>query len=142
MSAFTPIHSLFEKELGSEVFERRYGDWKEQYADYLGQISTSDPAVKVYVVEDAGALVAFFFTIMDFERKIGQIGLNAVDPARQGQGIGKTMYEFALKDLKKRGAEIAYVGTGGDAAHAPARAAYQAVGLDKVTPSIHFFRKL
>jgi ribosomal protein S18 acetylase RimI-like enzyme len=142
VSAFTPIHRLLEETLGSEIFGYRYHDWRERYADYLGRLPGSDPAVKVYVVEEAGALVAFVFTIMDRERKIGEIGLNAVDPEHQGKGIGRMMYEFALKDLKERGAEIAYVGTGGDAAHAPARAAYAAVGFDKAIPSVHYFRRL
>ena len=52
------------------------------------------------------------------------------------------MHEFALKDLKERGAEIACVGTGGDAAHAPARRAYQAVGFDKALPGLHLFKVL
>ena len=51
------------------------------------------------------------------------------------------MYLFALDSLKQRGADIAYVGTGADAAHAPARAAYEAIGFDKSIPSIHYFRK-
>jgi ribosomal protein S18 acetylase RimI-like enzyme len=142
VSAFAPIHRGFEEALGSKIFDRRYRDWKEKYAEYLGGISTSDPAVKVYVVEDAGTVVAFVFTILDRERKIGEIGLNAVDPDRQGKGIGKMMYAFALEDLKARGAEIAYVGTGGDSAHAPARAAYEAVGFDRAIPALHYFRTL
>ncbi len=91
--------------------------------------------MKVYVVEDAGALVGFIVTIMDCKRKIGEIGLNAVDPGHQGKGIGKMMYAFALNDLRKWGAEIAYVGTGGDSAHSLARAVYEAVGFDKAAPT-------
>jgi ribosomal protein S18 acetylase RimI-like enzyme len=142
VSAFTPIHRAFEEALGSKIFDYRYHDWREQYADYLGRISNSDPAVKVYVVEDAGALVAFVVTIMDCKRKIGEIGLNAVAPEHQGKGIGEMMYAFALKELKERGAEVAYVGTGGDSAHAPARAAYEAVGFDRAIPAVHYFRTL
>ena len=89
-----------------------------------------------------GTVVGFIFTIMDANRKTGEIGLNAVDPNIQQQGIGRAMYEFVLADLKKRGAEIAYVGTGGDATHAPARAAYKALGFDKMIPAAHFFKRL
>jgi GNAT superfamily N-acetyltransferase len=142
VSAFTPIHRLFEETLESEIFACRYHGWREQYADYLGKISSSDPAVKVYVVEGAGALVAFVFTIMDCKRKIGEVGLNAVDPGHQGKGIGKMMYEFALNDLRKRGAEIAYVGRAAIPRHSPARAAYEAVGFDKAVAAVHYFRTL
>ena len=72
--------------------------------------------MKVYVAELDDAVAGFVFTLFDAKRKTGEIGLNAVDPRLQGQGIGRAMYEFALTDLKERGAEIAYVGTGGDPA--------------------------
>jgi GNAT superfamily N-acetyltransferase len=142
LAAFAPVHRGFEDALGSEIFGRRYHDWREQYAHALASISSSDPAVRVYVVEDEGTTVAFVFTSLDQERKIGEIGLNAVAPAHQGKGIGKMMYRFALDDLRQRGAEVAYVGTGGDRAHAPARAAYAAVGFDKAVPAMHYFRTL
>lgn len=142
IAAFTPIHALFEQTLGRGVFERQYRDWQRDYARTFENITTDDPANRVHVVEDSDEIVAFVFTHLDPEKKTGEIGLNAVDPARQSQGIGKAMYRFALEDLKSRGAEVAYVGTGGDAAHAPARAAYDAVGFDKAIPSLHLFREL
>jgi hypothetical protein len=52
------------------------------------------------------------------------------------------MYNFALDDLKSRGAVIACVGTGGDAAHEAARRAYEAIGLDKAIPGLHLFKVL
>lgn len=142
VAAFAPIHRGFEEALGSEIFRRRFDGWEEQYDKTFRAIDPLDPSVQVHVVEEAGIPVAFVFTILDAARRIGEIGLNAVDPARQGQGIGRMMHEFALAELKARGAEVAYVGTGGDAAHAPARAAYAAVGFDKAVPSVHLFKKL
>ena len=55
---------------------------------------------------------------------------------------GSEMYAFALARLTSRGAEVAYVGTGGDAAHAPARRAYEALGFDRIIPSVHYYREL
>jgi ribosomal protein S18 acetylase RimI-like enzyme len=142
IDAFTPHHALFEKTLGSEIFKYQYQNWKEEYADYLGKFPSSDLSAKIYVAEEDAEIVGFVVTSVDIKRKVGEIGLNAVDPAHQGRGIGKAMYAFALDDLKKRGAKVAYVGTGADAAHAPARAAYRAVGFDKAIPSLHYFRSL
>ena len=142
VAAFEPIHSGFEEALGSRIFKLQYQDWKEQYAATLRKISPRDPDRKVHVVELDGAVVGFVFTILDAKRKTGEIGLNAVDPKLHGRGIGRAMYEFALKNLKERGAEIACVGTGGDAAHAPARRAYQAIGFDKALPGLHLFKVL
>jgi ribosomal protein S18 acetylase RimI-like enzyme len=142
VAAFTAIHDGFEDALGKTIFDYRYGDWREGYADYLRTIPDLGPDSKVYVVEDEGNVVGFVFTVIDSVHQIGEIGLNAVDPKYQGRGIGKKLYQFALDDLRGRGAEVAYVGTGADAAHAPARAAYRAVGFDKEIPSIHYFKTL
>jgi GNAT superfamily N-acetyltransferase len=60
----------------------------------------------------------------------------------QGLGIGRALYNFALDDLKSRGAVIACVGTGGDAAHEAARRAYEAIGFDKAIPGLHLFKVL
>lgn len=142
IAAFEPIHAGFEEALGEAIFARQYRDWRAQYAETLRKISPSSRATRVHVVELDRAVCGFIFTMVDANRKTGEIGLNAVDPAFQGRGIGKAMYEFALADLKRRGAEIASVGTGGDAAHGPARSAYAAVGFDKAIPGMFLFKVL
>jgi hypothetical protein len=120
VAAFEPIHSGFEEALGSRIFKLQYQDWKEQYAATLRTISTRDPNRKVLVAELDGAVAGFVFTILDAKRKTGEIGLNAVDPKLHSRGIG----------------------TGGDAAHAPARRAYEAIGFDKALPGLHLFKVL
>ena len=142
IAAFEPIHKGFEQALGSRIFKLQYRDWKEQYADTLRKISKRDRYTKVHVVEFNGVVAGFVFTNLDAKRRTGEIGLNAVDPNLHGRGIGRAMYEFALNDLKQRGAEIACVGTGGDAAHAPARRAYKAIGFDKSIPGLYLFKVL
>jgi len=142
VAAFKPIHAGFAETLGDRIFDLQYNAWQEEYAQTLSAIDPEDALTRVYVAETGSEIAGFVFTIMDEVKKTGEIGLNAVDPVHQGRGIGKAMYRFALDDLKRRGAEIAYVGTAGDDAHAPARAAYNAVGFDKVLPSLHYFRTL
>jgi ribosomal protein S18 acetylase RimI-like enzyme len=142
IAAFEPIHKSFEQALGSKIFTLQYQDWKEQYAETLRKIPKRDRYRKVHVIEFDGVVAGFVFTTLDAKRRAGEIGLNAVDPKLHGRAIGRAMYEFALNDLKERGAEIAYVGTGGDTAHAPARRAYQAIGFDKAIPGLHLFKVL
>jgi ribosomal protein S18 acetylase RimI-like enzyme len=142
IAAFEPIHQGFEDALGSRIFDLQYRDWHEQYAKTLRTISPSAGAIRVHVAELDGAICGFLFTSVDAKRRTGEIGLNAVDPAFQGRGIGKAMYAFALKDLKRRGAEIASVGTGGDRAHEAARGAYAAVGFDKAIAGMYLFKVL
>jgi ribosomal protein S18 acetylase RimI-like enzyme len=142
IAAFSRIHEGFAEALGQKVFAQQYGDWREQYAATFAQVDDKDAVPTVYVAELDDAVVGFVFVRLDAKRKTGEIGLNAVMPAFQGRGIGKTMHAFALAELKRRGAEIAYVGTGGDAAHAPARKAYAAAGFDKSIPGVHLFKVL
>lgn len=141
VAAFTSVHDGFEQALGPEIFGREYPGWQARYADDIRALA-EDPNIQLHVVEDAGAIVGFVTTRVDPARKVGELGLNAVDPAHQGRGVGKDMYAFALGNLKERGADYAYVGTGGDEAHAPARAAYEAVGFDRSIPVVYYYRKL
>ena len=116
IAAFTPIHEGFRAALGERIFELQYGDWTEQYAQTFDSLLQDAESTEVYVAEEKGNIVGFVFTILRAEKMTGEIGLNAVDPQFQRQGIGKAMYDFALERLRARGAKIAYVGTGGDAA--------------------------
>lgn len=141
VAAFTPVHEGFEHALGAEMFAREYPGWQARYADDIRRL-VEDHDTQVHVVEDAGAVVGFVTTRIDAVRKVGELGLNAIDPAQQGKGVGKEMYAFALRNLKERGADYVYVGTGVDAAHAPARAAYEAVGFDRSIPVVYYYKKL
>ena len=142
VAAFRPVHQGFREQLGEAVFRLQYHDWEDGYARIFAAIAEDDPVTEVFVGEADGRIVGFVFASLDAERKTGEIGLNAVDPDCQGRGYGKALYAFALAHLKGRGAEIGYVATGLDAAHAPARAAYEAMGFDRRLPTVHYFREL
>ena len=47
---------------------------------------------------------------------VGEIGLNAVDPAYVNHGVGTRMYEYALDQMRAAGMTMATVNTGGEAA--------------------------
>lgn len=142
IAAFTPIHEGFERALGPKIFALQYDGWRERYGEDIKRLTSSAPVTLVHVIEDGGMIAGFVTTTIDEKAKAGEIGLNAVDPAYQGRGAGKALYEFALRELKQRGAEVAYVGAGADAAHAPARAAYEAVGFDRSLPTVWYFKTL
>lgn len=142
IKAFEPIHAGFEQALGARIFELHYHDWRWQYAKTIRGIPAAGDETRVFVAELDGFVAGFVFTMVDKKRKTGEIGLNAVDPKWQGRGIGRAMYAFALEDLKERGAAVVSVGTGGDAAHEPARRAYEALGFDKAIPGMYLFKLL
>jgi GNAT superfamily N-acetyltransferase len=63
------------------------------------------------------------------EKRVGEIGLNAVHPTYAGRGIGTRMYEFVIARMLENGMMLATVGTGGDPSHEPARRAYRKAGF-------------
>jgi GNAT superfamily N-acetyltransferase len=140
LAAFAPIHAGFEAALGPEICALEFADWRGDYARLIAAWPPPEPA-RVHVAHGEGTLVAFVETSLR-PQGLGEIGLNAVDPTRQGRGIGRALYAFALDGLRERDAVAATVGTGGDAAHGPARAAYAAAGFDRAIPSLHLYRRL
>src|SRR5262249_14201172 len=76
------------------------------------------------------------------EKRIGEIGLNAVLPDHAGQGVGTSMYEFAMARMKESGMALATVSTGGDPSHLPARRAYQKAGFGPALPSVFLYKVL
>jgi GNAT superfamily N-acetyltransferase len=142
VTAFERIHQGFEAAVGQWIFDIQYRDWPGEYRKYLQSICKAESGVRLFVVEHGSALIGFVSMSIDRERRVGQIGLNAIHPDRQGKGFGRRMYDFVLDRMKEAGAELAYVSTGGDSNHAPARAAYEKAGFDKAIPSVTYFKKL
>ena len=141
IAAFTPIHEGFEAALGPVIFARNYSDWRGDYARTIAAIG-ENPAERVHVIEENGEILGFGFASVDAARGTGELGLNAVDPAHQGKGLGTALYAHLLADLKARGARSAEVGTGLDANHAAARAAYARAGFDRRIETVYYFREL
>ena len=97
---------------------------------------------KIWKVIDDRNIVGFLSVKFDYEKEVGEIGLNAVDPNYSGKGIGTEMYQFALEEMKKEGMKIATVATGGDHSHLPARKAYAKAGFNVVMPSVWMCQEL
>ncbi len=55
--------------------------------------------------EDAGRIIAAVYTELRGER--GYIGMLAVDPARQGAGLGRAMMQAAEDHLRQHGCNVA-----------------------------------
>ena len=72
---------------------------------------------------------------------MGAIDIIGVDPDYQPRGVSSRLTEVALDRTRRRGMDIAVVETGGDAGHAPARAAYDAAGFT-LLPIARNFRLL
>jgi GNAT superfamily N-acetyltransferase len=140
--AFAPVFASFRSILGDEIYERAQRRDDEAQGALLTSLMAADSGWELYVAQSGGEIVGFAALRLNTETLVGEIGLNAVDPAQAGKGIGTAMYEFALARLKQAGMKVATVGTGGDPSHAPARRAYRKAGFDVEIPSVWMFRKL
>jgi GNAT superfamily N-acetyltransferase len=78
--------------------------------------------------------------LQEHERE-GGIYLLAVDPKHQRRGIGGGLTEYALAWIKEQGMDVAYVGTGGDPGHGPARRVYERAGFSGF-PVVQYMRLL
>ena len=63
----------------------------------------------------------------------------AVDPAAQGQGLGREMIRFMEADLRERRARKILIETGGKTSYGPTRRFYEALGYAEVARIPGFF---
>ena len=141
-AAFAPVFASFRTLLGDDIYDlaQRRGD--EAQEGLLTSLMTPDASKALYVVEAKGEIVGFVAVLLDGDTLVGELGLNAIDPAYAGRGFGSAMYEFALTQMRQAGMKVATVSTGGDPSHAAARHTYAKVGFDAVIPSVWMCRKL
>ncbi len=141
-AAFEPVFASFRALLGDEIYEIAQAKDDRRQGELLTSLLAAGSGWDVFVAERAHRVVGFVAVRVDLETGIGEIGLNAVDPAHAGHGLGTAMYEHALAHLKRAGAKVAMVGTGGDASHQPARRAYEKVGFHASLPTVWMYRRL
>ncbi len=136
MQAFTPIFNSFRSILGDQIYEWAQRAEDENQAKMLTDLVAKNEAWLCYTVLIEDTIVGFISYQSNSKSKVGEIGLNAVDPKFAGKGIGTHMYTFALSQMKKDGMKVATVATGGDPSHLPARKAYKNVGFNVEIPSV------
>jgi GNAT superfamily N-acetyltransferase len=141
-AAFAPVFASFRSILGDDIYAVAQAPADAAQGALLASMLTQDAKWEVYVAVLAGELVGFVSVQLNHETRVGEIGLNAVDPAYAGQGVGTAMYEFALTRMKEAGMRVATVSTGGDPSHAPARRAYEKAGFTVGIPSVWLCRML
>lgn len=140
LRAWAPVFASVEQVLGSEIFVRLHGEWR-QYQEREVRAVLTDPAMRTWVAEAGRGVVAFVAATLHAERLLGEISMLAVDPDEQDRGIGTALTEFATAWLRDEGMRVAMVGTGGDPGHAPARRVYEKAGYAPL-PIAQYFRAL
>ena len=98
--------------------------WQRQADHYLNVMNNYD----------------FNLYVLDFEREIGIVGNNAVDPDYRGRGIGSQLHKKVLEEFKRNGMKIALVSTLD--IDIPAQNMYKKHGFAELVKTIHYSQKL
>jgi GNAT superfamily N-acetyltransferase len=109
--AWAPVFASLEEVLGREMFRRLHGDSWEDFQRAAVRGVLDDPEMRAWVAEagtaEAGvAVTGFVAARTDAERRLGEIVMVAVDPGRQGRGIGGELTEFATEWLREQGMRV------------------------------------
>lgn len=141
VAAFARVFASFRSILGDALYATAQARDDEAQGALLASMCAPASGWEVYVAEVAGETAGFVSIRLD-AAGIGEIGLNAVHPARAGRGIGTAMYRFAIERMQEAGMKAATVSTGGDPGHAPARHAYRKAGFHAGIPTLWMCRML
>ena len=141
--AFHDIQDGIRAQLGDALFEPQNGDWRGDYRRTLTDLVAPEQRGRTLVAVMAGAPVGYaaWTTHPGPRGDQGEITLLAVDHVHQQHGAGRALIEAACDAMRDAGCVVAIVGTGGDEAHTPARAAYTAAGFTAL-PTVFYSRLL
>jgi GNAT superfamily N-acetyltransferase len=142
LRAWDPVFASVNAVLGDELARLLHGeDWRDHHSAEVREILGSD-SIMTWVADVEGRPVGFAAArVVDPARRVGEVRIIGVDPTAQRQGIGRALIRHAEAWLHEQGMVVAFIGTGGDPGHAPARNLYRSMGY-RLFPSAQFFRVL
>ncbi len=127
--------------MGDELFDLRHQpDWRARQQHDVESV-LSDRANSVWVAQGSEAVVGFVAATIRPEDDMGEILMLAVDPSSQGQGLGTMLTEVATDWIRESGMSVAFISTGGDPGHRPARQTYEKAGYREL-PIANYFKAL
>ena len=137
-AVFAPVNAV----LGTELAQLLHGtDWREHQEREVRE-ALGSPSTTFWVAETGGAVTGFVAArVVDPRRPIGEVYIVGVDPPAQRAGLGTALTEHAAGWLRDQGMRVAYISTGGDAGHAPARALYERLGY-RALPGVQYVKPL
>jgi ribosomal protein S18 acetylase RimI-like enzyme len=139
--AWENIYKMFRQCYGDELFKIRVPDENIDKGLQLENYCLSFPDC-VLVCEEDGKVYGFITFKIDMDKKIGEIGNNAIDPECSIKGLGQQMYKAVFEQFIVKGMTFAKVSTGLDYAHEPARKAYERAGFNIKHEEVTYYKKL
>ena len=141
LRAWEPVHASLRDVMGDELFDLRHQpDWRVRQRKDVESV-LSDEANSVWVADEGVAVVGFAAAAIRPEDGMGEVLMVAVDPGSQGRGLGTKLTEVATDWIRESGMPVAFISTGGDPGHAPARRTYAKAGYREL-PIAYCFKTL
>ena len=141
LAAWEQVFQSWASILGPDIFGLVYPDWHASQGGAAEACCRDADKYVTWVAEVDDRVVGFIGTKLNQETKVGEVHMLAVHPDYHNQGIGTELNLHALDKMREAGMTVAVVGTGGDPAHAPARASYEKAGYTGL-PLVKYCQKL
>jgi ribosomal protein S18 acetylase RimI-like enzyme len=142
---YRPIFESYVAMIGADCYEAVRHEpeltWEQRKCKQNRDLFAEHPDW-VWVLADGADVFGFVTFWLVPEQRYGHIDNNAVRPDRAGQGWASFMYRYVLDRFRAEGLPFAHVDTGLDAAHDPARRAYEAVGFNRSVPVVEYWQDL
>ena len=141
--AWADVERSIDAILGQPLDRLATPSWRAHHEAVV--TDSESPDTSVVVADDrSGAIVGFVAYTVHSESSgmsaYGEITLIAVDPSVRGHGLGSRLLEHAVDDLRRAGAPVIMVETGGDDGHGPARALYESAGFRRLPVAQYWIR--
>jgi ribosomal protein S18 acetylase RimI-like enzyme len=114
-------------------------DWRWRKSRHVDEDVEANPQ-GVFVAEESGEILGYISTRVDYESGKGRIPNLAVDKSKRGQGIGRSLIEYALEYFRKEGMSFAMIETMEN--NPVGQYLYPSCGFVETCRQIHFAKKL
>jgi ribosomal protein S18 acetylase RimI-like enzyme len=139
IETFGPYYEdVFRPVVGEVVFANQHGAWREDYRVMVADLHDPERHKHVAVAETEAGLAGYVAWSVDPARRNGTITIIAVAAAHRRHHTGTALCEHAFDAMRRDGAEVVEIGTGGDPFHAPARALYEKLGCTPVPVTVYY----
>ncbi|MEU4624724.1 GNAT family N-acetyltransferase [Actinoplanes sp. NPDC023801] len=142
VDVFGPFHEQsFRPAVGETIFINQDAGWRQNYARTIPGLHAPGDGRQIVVAEAGGEIAGFVAWTVSKPQRNGELTHVAVAAAHRGSGLATALCEHAFAELRRAGAEVVTIGTGGDDFHAPARGLYESLGCTPF-PLVTYYREL
>ncbi|RII14632.1 Mycothiol acetyltransferase [Streptomyces sp. YIM 130001] len=139
IDTFRPFYEdTFKTLLGEAIFANQHGSWRDDYREQVAGLHDPEQHRHVAVAETGGMIAGYVAWSVDPARENGTVTILAVDAAHRRARAGTALCRHAFDEMRRAGARVAEIGTGGDAFHAPARALYEQLGCTPLPVTVYY----